>query len=48
MLPTIEGSKAWGAVISSFGMKGSEIRGQNYARVDGKVVRPQLVMVDDP
>ena len=29
-------------------MKGSDIRGQNYARADGQVVRPQLVMVDDP
>jgi len=48
VLPTIEGSKASGVVISSSGMKGSEIRGQNYARADGKVVRPQLVMVDDP
>ena len=48
VLPTIEGSKASGVVISSSGMKGSDIRGQNYARADGKVVRPQLVMVDDP
>ena len=29
-------------------MKGSDIRGQNHARADGQVVRPQLVMVDDP
>jgi hypothetical protein len=29
-------------------MKGSEIRGQNYARPDGQVVRPQLVLIDDP
>ncbi len=48
VLPTIAGSKASGVVISSSGMKGSDIRGQNYARADGKVVRPQLVMVDDP
>lgn len=48
VLPTIEGSKASGAVISCSGMKGSDIRGQNYARSDGRVVRPQLVMVDDP
>jgi hypothetical protein len=48
VLPTIEGSQASGAVISSCGMKGSDIRGQNYARSDGRVVRPQLVMVDDP
>ena len=48
VLPTIEGSKASGLVISCSGMKGSDIRGQNYARADGRVVRPQLVMVDDP
>lgn len=48
VLPTIEGSRASGVVISCSGMKGSDIRGQNHARSDGKVVRPQLVMVDDP
>jgi len=48
VLPTIEGSAASGVVISCSGMKGSDIRGQNHARPDGKVVRPQLVMVDDP
>jgi len=48
VLATIAASKASGVVISSSGMKGSDIRGQNYARADGKVVRPQLVLVDDP
>ncbi|MCD4823464.1 MAG: phage terminase large subunit family protein, partial [Phycisphaerae bacterium] len=48
VLPTIPDSKASGIVISCSGMKGSDIRGQNHARADGKVVRPQLVMVDDP
>ncbi len=48
VLPTISGSKASGVVISCSGMKGSDIRGQNYARADGQVVRPQLVLVDDP
>ena len=48
VLPAIENSKAAGVVISCSGMKGSDIRGQNYARHDGKVVRPGLVMVDDP
>src|SRR5690606_1242524 len=48
VLPTIAGSKASGVVISCSGMKGSDIRGQNYARPDGQVVRPQLVLVDDP
>jgi hypothetical protein len=48
VLPTIPESKASGVVISCSGMKGSDIRGQNHARADGKVVRPALVMVDDP
>ena len=48
VLPTIPDSQAAGIVISCSGMKGSDIRGQNHARADGKVVRPQLVMVDDP
>ncbi|HUU69225.1 MAG TPA: terminase gpA endonuclease subunit, partial [Planctomycetota bacterium] len=48
VMPTIAGSKASGVVITSSGMKGSDIRGQNHARPDGQVVRPQLVMVEDP
>jgi hypothetical protein len=48
VLPTIAGSRASGVVISSSGMHGSEIRGQHHARPDGQVVRPQLVLIDDP
>ena len=48
VLPTIEGSKASGVVISCSGMHGSEIRGQHHARPDGKVERPGLVLIDDP
>ncbi len=48
VLPTIAGSRASGVVVSCSGMKGSDIRGQNHARADGRVVRPQLVLVDDP
>ena len=48
ILPTIKNSLGSGVVISSSGMRGSEIRGQNYARPDGKVVRPRLVLIDDP
>ena len=48
MLPTIEGSAVSGVVISSSDMKGSDIRGQNHACADGQVVRPQLVLIDDP
>ena len=48
VLPTVEGSRASGVVVTCSGMKGSDIRGQNHARADGRVVRPQLVLVDDP
>ena len=48
VLPVIEGSLSAGIVVTCSGMKGSDIRGQNYARADGQVVRPQLVLVDDP
>ncbi|MDO5582390.1 MAG: phage terminase large subunit family protein, partial [Planctomycetia bacterium] len=48
ILPTIEDSLASGVVISCSGLKGSDIRGQNFARADGKVLRPSLIMVDDP
>jgi len=48
VLPTIEGSRASGVVISSSGMHGSEIRGQQHARPDGRVERPSLVLIDDP
>ncbi|MGL6196585.1 MAG: hypothetical protein ACRC2T_17365, partial [Thermoguttaceae bacterium] len=48
IFPTIDGSAASGVIISSSGMRGSEIRGQNYARADGRVVRPTLILADDP
>ncbi len=48
VLPTIDGSAGSGVVISCSGMKGSDIRGQQYARPDGQIVRPQLVLIDDP
>ncbi len=48
VLPTIEGSLSSGVVISCSGLKGSDIRGQNFARSDGKVIRPSLILVDDP
>ncbi len=48
VLPTIEGSKASGVVISCSGMHGSDIRGQQHARPDGRVERPSLVLIDDP
>ena len=48
VLPTIEGSLSSGVVISCSGLKGSDIRGQNFARADGRVIRPSLILVDDP
>lgn len=48
VLPTIAGSNASGVVISCSGMHGSDIRGQQHARPDGRVERPGLVLIDDP
>jgi hypothetical protein len=48
VFPTIEGSVSSGCVITSSGMKGSEIRGQQFTTVDGRVLRPRLALVDDP
>lgn len=47
VLPTIEGSKASGVIVRVAGITG-RIRGMKYKRSDGKNVRPQLVIVDDP
>lgn len=47
ILPTIEGSRASGNVIRTAGLTG-RIRGMKYKRPDGKAVRPDLVVIDDP
>lgn len=47
VMPTIEGSKASGAVIRVKGLGGG-IRGMKYSRRDGQTVRPSLVILDDP
>lgn len=47
VLPTIEGSKASGAIIKVAGLTG-RIRGMKFKRADGKSVRPSLVVLDDP
>lgn len=47
ILPTIEGSKASGVIVRVAGLTG-RIRGMKYKRPDGKTVRPQFVVVDDP
>ncbi|MBQ1455725.1 MAG: phage terminase large subunit family protein [Thermoguttaceae bacterium] len=48
VLPTIDGSAASGTVVGCSGMRGSDIRGLNHARPDGRVIRPSLVLIDDP
>lgn len=45
-LPTVQGSEASGAVIKS-GSPKSAVRGANMI-VDGKTLRPDLVLIDDP
>ena len=47
VLPTIEGSKASGGVISIAGITG-DIRGQQSTLPDGRVIRPDYVILDDP
>ncbi len=47
VLPTIDGSKASGAIIRVAGITG-RIRGMKHKRADGQSVRPSLVLIDDP
>lgn len=47
VLPTIAGSQASGAVIGAGGIT-SAVRGAAYGLADGTVIRPSLVMIDDP
>lgn len=47
VFPTIEGSAASGAVIRVAGITG-RIRGMKAKRADGRDIRPDLVLVDDP
>ncbi len=47
VLPTIAGSKASGIIVRVAGITG-RIRGMKHKRADGRTVRPQLVIIDDP
>lgn len=47
VLPTVEGSKASGAIVRVAGITG-RVRGMKFTRSDGKTVRPDLVIPDDP
>jgi len=48
VLPIIPGSAASGSVITTAGLKASDIRGQHHALPDGRVLRPSLALIDDP
>lgn len=47
VFPTVEGSCSSGAVVSVAGITG-DIRGQQRTGSDGKVIRPEFVILDDP
>lgn len=48
VFPTVPGSAASGAVLSVSGMKGA-IEGQKHVPIGGtKMIRPDLVLIDDP
>jgi hypothetical protein len=47
VLPWIEGSPSAGAVVTTSGLTGA-LRGQQHTRPDGSVIRPSLILVDDP
>ena len=47
VLPTIPGSKASGCIVAVAGITG-RIRGMKFKRADGRSVRPDLVLLDDP
>lgn len=47
VFPTVPGSPASGSVIRVAGITG-RVRGMKFKRPDGKSVRPDLVLIDDP
>jgi hypothetical protein len=47
VFPTVEGSPASGSTITVTGLD-SNIRGQQHTKMDGRIVRPSLVILDDP
>lgn len=47
VLPSIEGSRASGRIITVASLTG-RIRGMKFKRSDGRSVRPELVILDDP
>ena len=47
VLPTIPGAASSGAIVRVAGITG-RIRGMKYKKPDGRTIRPELVIVDDP
>jgi hypothetical protein len=47
VMPTVHGAPCGGAVIEVAGLTG-DIRGRKHTRNDGSVIRPDLVIPDDP
>lgn len=47
VLPTIEGSVSSGSTVSVCGITG-DIRGQQETTTDGRIIRPDLCVIDDP
>jgi hypothetical protein len=48
VLATIPGSPSSGAIIKTAGLTGAGVRGAKYQTADGKTMRPEMVIVDDP
>jgi len=48
VLASIDGSKCSGALIQSVPLRGGSLRGLQHALPDGRLVRPQLILIDDP
>ncbi len=48
VLPTVPGWHTSGAVIFSAGLTGSKLRGPSASRSDGTIMRPDVVLLDDP
>lgn len=47
VFPTVRGSASSGAIVRTRGIEG-RIRGTRFTRADGVVVRPSLLLIDDP
>lgn len=48
VLPTVKGSPVSGNVFRCCGLTASEVRGMRHKRPDGEILRPSMVIIDDP